>query len=178
MSRFEGPEPLKKGHQVNGFDSGQGSLDVWLARHARAAGGAGSAKTYVVVDVEQGHRVVGYHALTAASVEHEEATERAAKGMGQCEIPAILLSRLAVDRSVQGRGLGALLLQDAMLRAVSASKEIGIRLLLAHALDETARAFYLKFGFEASPTNPNNLQMIIKDIKASIDPHGRAGNKN
>lgn len=168
MARFAGPEPLDRGHPINGFDSGEGSLDVWLARHARAASGAGSAKTYVVTDVEREGRVVGYHALTAASVEKREATERAAKGMGRYRVPAVLLSRLAVDRSVQARGIGALLLRDAMLRAVSVSEELGVRLLLAHALSESARGFYLKFGFEESPTDEMNLQIIIKDIRASI----------
>jgi GNAT superfamily N-acetyltransferase len=168
MSRFVGPEPLDRGHPINGFESGEGSLDVWLVRHARAAGGAGSAKTYVVIDDGQAGRVVGYHALTGASVEHREATKRAAKGMGQYRIPAVLLSRLAVDLSVQGRGIGALLLQNAMLRAVSVAEEIGVRLLLAHALNDSARAFYMKFGFEQSPTDAMNLQIIIKDIKASI----------
>lgn len=168
MSRFAGPEPLDGGHTINGFESGEGSLDIWLARHARAASGAGSAKTYVVTDGEQEGRVVGYHALTGASIEHQEATERAARGMGQYPIPAVLLSRLAVDLSVQGRGIGALLLRDAMLRTVSVSDEVGMRLLVAHALNESARAFYSKFGFEESPTDAMNLQIIIKDIKASV----------
>lgn len=169
MSRFAGPEALDGGHPINGFESGEASLDVWLARHARAAAGAGSAKTYVVTDSEQEGRVVGYHALTGASVEHREATERAVKGMGQYPLPAVLLSRLAVDLSVQRRGIGTLLLRDAMLRAVSVSDEVGMRLLLAHALNDSARAFYMRFGFEESPTDPMNLQVIIKDIKASIE---------
>lgn len=170
MRRFAGPEPLDGEHPVNGFDSGEGSLDVWLARHARTAGGAGSAKTYVVSDSKQGGRVVGYHALTAASVENREATTRAAKGIGRYRIPAVLLSRLAVDLSVQGHGIGALLLRDAMLRAVSVSEELGVRLLLTHALSDSARAFYTRFGFEESPTDPMCLQIIIKDIKASVEP--------
>lgn len=168
MSRFAGPEHLARGHSINGFESGEGSLDIWLARHARAAAGSGSAKTYVVTDRKQDGRVIGYHALTGASVKHQEATDRAAKGMGQYEIPAVLLARLAVDRSVQGRGVGALLLRDAMLRAVSVSEEVGIRLLLAHALNDAARGFYMRFGFEESPTDPMNLQLIIKDIKAAF----------
>lgn len=168
MARFVGPELLDTGHSTNGFDSGEGSLDVWLVRHARPAAGAGSAKTYVVSDEEQEGRVVGYHALTGAAVENKDATKRAAKGMGQYQISAVLLSRLAVDQSVKGKGLGALLLQDAMRRAVSVSEEVGIRLLLAHALNETAAKFYARFGFEESPTDPMNMQLIIKDIKASL----------
>jgi predicted N-acetyltransferase YhbS len=88
--------------------------------------------------------------------------------MGGYQIPAVLLARLAVDQSVQQRGLGAMLLRDAMLRTVTVSEEVGVRLLLAHALNESARGFYLKFGFEKSPTDPMNLQIIIKDIRASI----------
>jgi GNAT superfamily N-acetyltransferase len=175
MSRFVGPELLNSGHPINGFDSGEGSLDIWLMRHARPAAGAGSAKTYVVVDEEQEGRVVGYHALTGASVENKDATERAAKGMGQYQISAVLLSRLAVDKSVQKKGLGALLLQDAMRRAVSVSEEVGIRLLLAHALNEKAAAFYARFGFEESPTDPMNVQLIIKDIKASLAAAAASG---
>jgi GNAT superfamily N-acetyltransferase len=168
MTRFAGPEPLDRGHPINGFECGEGSLDIWLARHARAASGAGSAKTYVVTDAEQERRVVGYQALTAASVENREATQRATKGMGQYRIPAVLLSRLAIDRSVQARGIGALLLADAMRRAVAVSEEIGVRLLLAHALNDGARTFYMKYGFEESPSDAMNLQMIIKDIRASL----------
>jgi len=56
-----------------------------------------------------------------------------------------------------------------MARVLSVSEEIGIRLLLTHALDGSARAFYMKFGFEESPTDPMNLQIIIKDIKPSIE---------
>jgi GNAT superfamily N-acetyltransferase len=122
----------------------------------------------VVTDPEQGGRVVGYHALTGASLSPAETTQRAARGMGEYPVPAVLLARLAVDKSVQGKGVGALLLQDAAARAVSVSEEIGIRLLLTHALNDSARAFYMKFGFEDSPTDPMNLQIIIKDIKPSI----------
>lgn len=179
MTRFEGPEPLARGHQIDGFESGEGSLNVWLVRHSAAAGGAGSAKTYVVTDAEQEGRVVGYHALTGASLAHEDATERAAVGMGRYPIPAVLLARLAVDLSAQGPGVGALLLQDAMERAISVSEEIGMRLVLAHALNDSARAFYLKFGFEESPTDPKHLQVLIKDVRSSATAfQGRIGIKN
>jgi GNAT superfamily N-acetyltransferase len=120
------------------------------------------------VDNEQ-DRVVGYYALTVASIEHRDATERAAKGMPKHPIPAVLLARLAVDESVKGKGLGAFLLRDAMVRALAASEEMGIRVLLVHALNEDARNFYLRFGFEVSPTDPMNLQRIMKDIRASLE---------
>jgi GNAT superfamily N-acetyltransferase len=168
VSRFAGPEPLGADHRLNGFRCGRESLEVWLLRHARAASGAGSAKTYVVADAEQEGRAVGYHALTGASIDRREATARAARGMGRHRIGTVLLSRLAVDDTVKGSGIGALLLRDAMERALGVSEEVGIRLLLAHAIDDSARGFYLRFGFEESPTDPLNLQIILKDVRASL----------
>ena len=134
---------------------------------AAQAAAVGSARTFVVVDAQQ-QRVVGYHALTAASIAHEQATARAAR-----PIPAALLARLAVDVSVQGRGMGAWLLRDAMLRTLSASESVGIRVLLVHALDADARGFYEGHGFEASPTDPLNLRMLMKDLRAAVDQAGR-----
>jgi GNAT superfamily N-acetyltransferase len=152
---------------LDGFDCGVSSLNLWLLDDARSAAAAGSARTFVLSDNELG-RVVGYHGLTVASVSHENAAERLTKGMPRHEIPAVLLARLGVDIAVQGRGLGAWLLRDAMLRTVAVSEEVGIRALLVHALDDSARAFYTRFGFEPSPTDANNLQIIIKDIRASL----------
>lgn len=168
MPRFSDPQPLDNEHRINGFDCGVGSLDIWLVKHARAAAGAGSARTYVVVDAEQ-DRVVGYHALSVASIERREATARARKGMPKHPIPAMLLARLAVDRTVQGKGIGAFLLRDAMNRALSVAEQAGIRLLLVHAVNDRARAFYEHFGFEASSTDPANLQLLMKDIRLALD---------
>jgi GNAT superfamily N-acetyltransferase len=168
VPRFQDPQPLDNEHRIIGFESGVGSLDIWLVKHARAAVGAGSARTYVVIDSEQ-ERVVGYHALSVASIEHSEATERARKGMPRNPIPAMLLARLAVDKTVQGRGIGAFLLRDAMSRAVSVAEQAGIRLLLVHAVDGKARSFYEHFEFEASPSDPMNLQLLIKDIRIALD---------
>lgn len=168
MDRFSDPERLGPAHVLDGFDCGVSSLGSWLLDHARTAAASGSARTFVLTDNELG-RVVGYHALTVASVSRENAAERVTKGMPRHEIPAVLLARLAVDSAVQGRGLGAWLLRDAMLRTVAVSEEVGIRALLVHAIDDSARAFYTRFRFEPSPTDGNNLQIIIKDIKASLE---------
>lgn len=168
MPRFLDPQPLDNEHRINGFDCGVGSLDIWLVKHARTAAGAGSGRTYVVVDAEQ-DRVVGYHALSLASIEHADATDRGRKGMPGYPIPAMLLARLAVDRTVQGRGIGAFLLRDAMSRALSVAEQAGMRLLLVHALNDDARAFYEHFGFEPSPSDAMNLQLLVKDIRLALD---------
>jgi GNAT superfamily N-acetyltransferase len=168
VARFGDPEPLSTGDILEGFGCGQPSLDVWLIEHARTAAAAGSARTYVVEDSDQ-RRVVAYHALAAASAERERSTSRAARGMPQ-PIPVVFLARLAVDASVQGRGLGAWLLQDAMTRTLAASRTIGVVAMLVHALDDDeARTFHLRHGLEPAPTDPLHLMILIKDIAASLE---------
>lgn len=168
MPRFSEPEPLGAGHVLEDFDCGRPSLNVWLIEHAATAAAVGSARTYVVTDSEQHERVVGFHALTAASLEREAATARAINGMPRYPVPVVLLARLAVDSTVSSRGLGAWLLRDAMTRALAASKTVGIRVMLVHALDDRARAFYRHHGLEPSPTDPLHLMILIKDIEAAI----------
>lgn len=168
MPRFSDPEPLGAHHAFEGFDCGAASLNAWLTRYARAAAGAGSARTFVTVDTVQ-ERVVGYHALTAASLDHAEAPERVRRGMPRHPIPVILLARLAVDLSAQGRGLGAWLLADAMKRSLAAAELVGIRALLVHALDDRARAFYLRHGLIPGPTDERHLMILVKDIRAALD---------
>jgi len=173
VPRFGDPEPLGPRHVVAGFHSGEPSLDQWLRDRARTAAVAGSARTYVVVDAHQ-ERVVGYHALTVASIERESATPRARKGMPSHPIPVVLLARLAVDATVQRQGIGAFLLRDAMTRTAAAAGRLGIRALLVHALHEDARGFYLRHGLEPSPTDDLHLMMLVKDVRAAIRAAGRA----
>jgi GNAT superfamily N-acetyltransferase len=171
VARFGDPELLGPGHVTEEFDCGRESLSLWLSRHARQAATAGSARTYVIVDSEQS-RIAGYHALTAAGLEHKAATERVIKGMPSYPIPVVLLARLAVDRSVASRGLGAWLLRDAMLRTLGAAQTIGVRALLVHAEDEQARGFYLRHGLQPSPSDALHLMILLKDIAASIHAAG------
>jgi GNAT superfamily N-acetyltransferase len=168
VPRFTDPQPLGSGGGVETFDCGEPSLNVWLAQYARQAAAAGSARTFVTIDSEQ-ERIVGYHALAAASIEQMAATERVRQGMPRHPIPAILLARLAVDRSVQGRGLGAWLLADAMRRALTAAEQVGIRVLVVHAIDERAAAFYARQGLSPSATDPQHLMILVKDVRAALD---------
>lgn len=167
MPRFSEPEPLTRRHRLHGFACGEPSLDVWLTEHARRAGGERSAQPYVMHDADQG-RVVGYYALTVASIEHDDATRRVARGMPRHPIPVILLARLAVDRSVQRHGIGAFLLRDAMTRTAAVAEQVGVRAMVVHALNESAKSFYARHGLEPSPTDHLHLMVLVKDIRAAI----------
>ena len=172
MVAYRRPEPLGKHHRLDDFQSGEAALDEWLKRHARAAQTSDSARVFVVT-LEDDDTVVGYCALAAAQVAADDATVRALKGQPRARpVPAILLARLAVDQSHQGAGLGRSLLQDVLLRCVEAAEAIGARVLLVHAKHEAAKAWYMQFGFEESPTDPLHLLMLLKDVRAFLQRQG------
>jgi len=111
---------------------------------------------------------VGYYRLAVGAVEHADAPSRVGKGLARHPIPVMLLARLAIDRSEQGKGLGKGLLKDALLRTDRAAEIAGIRALLVHAKDEEARAWYARFDLEPSPTDPYHLFLLMKDLRALL----------
>jgi GNAT superfamily N-acetyltransferase len=83
-------------------------------------------------------------------------------------IPMMVLGRLAIDQAWQGRGLGPLLLRDAVLRTAQASNIVGVRGVLVHALSPAARHFYETHGFRESPANPAMLVVALQDAPAAL----------
>lgn len=161
MSEHGVIEKLRREHVLDAFDCGKEELNNFLKRQAWNNQQAHSAQTYVLA---KDLAVLGYYSVAAGSVTHEEATERVRKGLARHPIPVILLARLAVDVSMQGRGIGPALLKDALLRVASAADTIGARALLVHAKDDNAKGFYEHFNFESSPSDPYHLLLIMKDL--------------
>lgn len=152
------PEPLDTTHTLEGFSCGERSLDEWLTRRALANQSTGASRTFVVTDARK--QVVGYYALAAGAVAHEEASSNVRRNMPN-PVPVLVLGRLAVDQRAQGLRLGAALLQDAVLRAQSVARNAGVRALLVHALHEPAKRFYEHYGFQPSPLNPLTLMLRL-----------------
>lgn len=88
-----------------------------------------------------------------------------AKALPRLDVPVVLIGRLAVDRSVQGQGLGAMLLIDALNRALQISLQVGIRAVEVDAIDATARSFHLKFGFRPLLDDPRHLFLPLHEIR-------------
>lgn len=96
---------------------------------------------------------------------YEDAPERLTKGLARHPVPIMLLARLAVAVTWQGRGIGAGLLKDAMRLTLQAAEIGGIRAFAVHAKDDDARRFYAHFGFAPSPSDPLHLFLLIKDLR-------------
>jgi len=158
-------EKLHRGHTLDGFDCGREALNRFLTRYALTNQQAGASQTYVAV---AGAEVVGYYTLVVGQVEYDGAPERLKKGLARHPVPIMLLARLAIATKWQGKGLGSGLLKDAMLRTLQAADIAGIRSFAVHAKDDEARAFYERFDFIASPSDPYHLFRLLKDIRAVL----------
>ena len=158
-------EKLQRGHKVDGFDCGREALNRFLSRYAFQNQQAEASQTYVALSEE---KVIGYYTLVVGQVEYASAHERLTKGLARHPVPIMLLARLAIETSWQGRGLGSGLLKDAMQRTVQAADIAGIRAFAVHAKDDDARSFYEHFGFTPLPSDPYHLFRLLKDIRAGL----------
>lgn len=109
-------------------------------------------------------RPVGYYALAAGAVLHAQAPGSIRRNMPD-PIPILVLGRLAVHSGWAGKGIGAGLLKDAILRSLRLSEELGVRALLCHAISENAKQFYLHHGFVESPIEPMTLMLNLTKLK-------------
>jgi GNAT superfamily N-acetyltransferase len=169
--RFSPVAALSAAHLVAGFDCGSPAQSVWLVEHALQAHRAGLSRVYVVRDTDQPDGpVVGYYALAAGSVAPADASPRLRQGAGRYHQPVVILTRLGVDRTAQGAGLGRALVVDALRRVATAAEVIGVRAVLIHCETETARDFYLRLAkFEPSPTDPMHLLLLMKDLRRALE---------
>lgn len=158
-------EKLARSHAIDAFDCGREALNRFLIRYALQNQQAGASQTYVAFADQE---IVGYYTLVVGQVEYNEAPERLTRGLARHPVPIMLLARLGVSISWQGKGVGAGLLKDAMLRTLQAADIAGIRAFAVHAKDDEARAFYEHFDFVPSPGDPFHLFRLVKDIRAHL----------
>jgi predicted N-acetyltransferase YhbS len=159
-------ERLDTHHDLSEFDSGNDELDGWLDRHALAAQQMDSARTFVLT---RNALVVGYFSLTMGSVLRADAPAKLVRGLPAYPVGMVLLARLAVDHREQGKGMGALLLAEALRKSVAAGEAVAARLVVVDAIDDAAVRFYERFGFIAAPGHPDRLYRRMKDISASLE---------
>ena len=145
--------PLTGSHNRQEFDSGRQELNDWLQRVARQHQEKKLSKTFVATHEETPARIYCYYALTLAELENRHLPEARRKNLPR-RIPGVRLGRLAVHKQYHGKGLGELLLVDALMRARRIYTEAGGIGLFVDAIDEQAVGYYLRFGFEAAPDNP------------------------
>jgi len=159
---------LEANDALGTFDSGNSTLDGWLQRHALQAQRSDAATTYVAVDTDNG--VAGYVTLANGSLLPDDMALRIRKGLARnLPVPILLLARLAVASSRQGRGLGSLLLLQAMRIELEIAEKSGVRALVVNPTDDKAARFYRQFEFETLPgTEPHAMYLLTKDVRTLV----------
>ncbi|WP_186191178.1 GNAT family N-acetyltransferase [Burkholderia gladioli] len=152
---------LDGAHDRTGFECGTPALDRYLRETATQDIRRRVAACFVMID---GHVVVGYYTLSAASIALAELPQEMLRKLPRYPaVPAIRMGRLAVDARYRGRGLGGALLVNALRRA--ASSEIPAVALTVDAKDEGAASFYRHFGFESLTRDPLALFLPLATVK-------------
>jgi len=165
VGKLTAPVPITPEHSADNFDCGISSLNHWIRRQALKNEASGASRTFVVC---QGNDIIAYYALATGSIIRQNAPGKIKRAMPD-PIPVMILGRLAVDLDAQGTGIGQGLLRDAILRTYNVSLQVGVRALLAHALSEDAKEFYLRHGFIESPMEPMTLLLNPKEVQNILE---------
>lgn len=169
MVAYDRPVLLASHHVLEEFTCRSPAQTAWLRHHGRQSAQQGSTRVLVVTAVDY-DVVMAYYAWCMAQVHADATPVRLLKGAGSYPQPVALLARLGVDAQHEGHGLGAALLNDALIRLMGLSEEIGCRGLIVHAESDEARRFYLHLvpEFESSPLDPLDLVLLMKDVRHTL----------
>lgn len=157
-------ELLARRHDRRSFDCGMASLNEFLSLRARQNAEEDISRTYVAIRPAS-VRVCGFYTICSGSVERQSMPAEAAKRLPKYPVPAVRLARLAVDILHQGQGLGGDLVLDVLQRVQRLADEVGIRAVIVDALDERARRFYLRFGFQSLLDDDLHLFLPMATIR-------------
>ena len=137
-------EVLAPKHDRASFDCGEPLLNTYLKQFARQHAKKNISKTFVLLSTDSPDKIIGFYTLSTGGIVREQLSLPDRYKLPNYPIPIARIGRLAVDKSVQGQGLGEELLKNALHRCVTLSKEIGLYGVVVDAKHEKAKAFYLK----------------------------------
>jgi GNAT superfamily N-acetyltransferase len=165
--------PVSKAHDRESFDCGEAELNEFLRRHARQSHEKGGAKTFVVTPVDDDKRILGFYSLSPASIDYARTPATVKKRLARYDVPVFRLGRLAVDRTVQGQGLGGQLLLAAGRRCLLAAAEVGGVALLIDAKSDRVAGWYAAHGALPLLDVPRSLLLPLATVEAALKTAGR-----
>ena len=164
-------EPLGARHDRTAFSCGNAALDTYLKKTARQDQRRNVSQTFVALGRES-TEILGYYSLSALSIDLGDLPAVIARRLPKYPaVPAALIGRLAVSGRHQGRGLGALLLANAIARVLRAKHELAVFAIVVDAIDGNASRFYDHHGFVALPSAPHRLFLPTATAVAGNDDH-------
>ena len=163
-----GIKPLGKQHDRGAFSSGRPEIDDWFRRRAGQDERRNVARVFVAVDDRLG--IVGFYSLSSYTLALADLPEDLSRKLPRYDaVPAARIGRLARDARVRGQGVGEVLLADAVRRILGAARSVAVFAIVVDAKDDSAAAFYRRFGFQPFPLQPRRLFLLTSTALAALD---------
>ena len=166
-------EPISKKHVRDAFDCGEEALNEFLRRYARKSHESGGTKTFLAIDDADDKAILGFYSLCPASVDYAQTPEIIRRSLARYDVPGFRLARLAVDRRLQGQGLGGQLLLAAGRRCLLASTEVGGVVLVIDAKNERVAGWYAGYGALPLLDAPLSLLLPLATFEAALTKAGK-----
>jgi predicted GNAT family N-acyltransferase len=150
---------LASEHDRASFTCGVESLDRYLNTQAGQDVRRKASAVFILTEIGEPTRVLGYYTLCATAISQGDVPERARKHIPRYPlVSATVIGRLAVAKEMQGQRFGAILLADALQRASASASTVGSSMVIVDALDEAASGFYAAYGFVRLP---DSLRLVL-----------------
>jgi GNAT superfamily N-acetyltransferase len=166
-------EPISRKHDREPFDCSEETLNEFLRRYARKSHELGGAKTFLAIDDADKKAILGFYSLSPASIEYARTPEIIRRKLARHDVPGFRLAHLAVDRRVQGQGIGGQLLLAAGRRCLLASAEVGGVVLVIDAKNEKMAGWYARYGAVPLLDTPLALLLPLATIEAALKKAGK-----
>ena len=162
-------ELLNKKHNRKDFDCGKELLNDYLKTQAGQDVKRKLSVCFVSADSET-NVIQGYYTLSNYSIPLSSFSEQIQKKLPKSynSIPTTLLGRLAIDKKYQGKGIGKILLIDALKRSYGISNEIGSFGIIVDPIDDEAKGFYQKYDFIELPDS-GKMFIATQTLKELFD---------
>lgn len=161
-------EPINRSQDCAAFDCGEAPLNEFLQRHARKSHEQGGAKTFVALSSADHKTIFGFYSLSPAAAGYARTPSVVKRGLGRHDVPGFRLARLAVDRTLQGRGLGGQLLLAAGRRCLRAAAEVGGVMLIIDAKSDGVAKWYSRYGAVPLDDAPLTLMLPLATIEKAL----------
>jgi GNAT superfamily N-acetyltransferase len=161
-------EPLAREHPRRSFRCGEARVDDWLTTKALQQQEKHLSVTKVLLD-KVGAIAGFYTTLATGQVDFGDLPAEVAKHLPRRRLPVAVLAWFGVSVDHQGRGLGRLLLAQALRDCHEAGNTFAFIAVILDCLTDAAKAFYQQWDFEELPGHPYRLYLSTKQLNAMME---------
>ena len=150
---------------LKNFDCGIEQLNEFLSRYAIKNDELGIGRTFIALN--SSNHILGYFTLATARVAYQEIPDECKGKLPKYPIPALRIARLAVNKELQGNGIGKWLLSQVFIKAVQVSDITGLYLIIVDA-KETSKSFYEYYGFQRLVDEELSYFVVVDTVRKAI----------